>query len=448
MSNSRPTRVLLLGASLDTNNMGVSVLAAGAVKCVLSAFPDAELSFFDYAKTPSTQTIRLEGRTVALPKINIRFSKKFYLPNNIALLLLLAILLRCIPIKGFRSWVLGRNSWLRHMAEADLVLSIAGGDSFSDIYGMRRLLYVSLPQVLALLMERKLVLMPQTIGPFKASSAKRLARFILKRAARVYGRDHASVDLARELSRDTSAKCSFSYDMGFVVDAIPPADATETGLHVRAARTRPVVGLNVSGLLFGGGYTRDNMFGLCVDYPALIRNVIDFLVTRKNAQVLLVPHVFASIESDSQACEQILASLKPSYGEMLTMASGKYDQSELKYIIGQCDFFIGARMHACIAALSQGVPAVSIAYSDKFIGVMKQIGVESSVADARSLDEAAIVAVVDDCFQRRKEIRSLLLETMQHVKTSVIGLLADNTAPSSAASPSTSRDSMHGYARG
>ena len=46
----------------------------------------------------------------------------------------------------------------------------------------------------------------------------------------------------------------------------------------------------------------------------------------------------------------------------------------MKYLIGQCDFFVGSRMHSCIAAVSQCVPAVSIAYSDKFIGVMATLG--------------------------------------------------------------------------
>ncbi len=36
------------------------------------------------------------------------------------------------------------------------------------------------------------------------------------------------------------------------------------------------VGLNVSALLWYGGYTRNNQFGLKVDYPLLIHSVIDY----------------------------------------------------------------------------------------------------------------------------------------------------------------------------
>ena len=135
-------RTTILGASLDNDNMGVNVLAAGTVKCIINSYPNAEISFFDYAKDPSVHMLRLEGREIVVPKVNIRFSKKLYLPNNIALLLVLATLLKWIPSASLRRWILARNSWLRHLQEADLVLSIAGGDSFSDIYGLVRLLYV------------------------------------------------------------------------------------------------------------------------------------------------------------------------------------------------------------------------------------------------------------------------------------------------------------------
>jgi polysaccharide pyruvyl transferase WcaK-like protein len=292
MSENQKRRMVLLGASLDTDNMGVNVLAAGAVKCVLSRFPDAEISFFDYATEASLHMLKVNGREVVIPKVNIRFSKKFYLPNNIALLLLSATLMRWVPSGSLRRWVLARNRWLRHLADADIILSIAGGDSFSDIYGLARLLYVSLPQVLAIVMGRRLMLLPQTIGPFKRTFSRLLARYILRRADRVYARDSHSLAEAEAVcgGEQGPQKFAFCYDVGFVVDAVAPARLEE--LPVQTNSEVPLVGLNVSGLLFNGGYTRDNMFGLQADYPNFIHELIDFLVRQKGAAVLLVPHVF------------------------------------------------------------------------------------------------------------------------------------------------------------
>jgi polysaccharide pyruvyl transferase WcaK-like protein len=79
-------------------------------------------------------------------------------------------------------------------------------------------------------------------------------------------------------------------------------------------------------------------------------------------------------------------------------------------------------MHACIAALSQSIPTVSIAYSKKFIGVMETIGVESLVADPRYLEIEEIIQVIDDAFAKRKAIRKHLESTLPSVKESVLHL--------------------------
>lgn len=429
-----PLRVSLLGAGLDSGNMGVSALAAGAVKCIVSCFPQADISFFDYGKEACVQAVRVEGRELLIPKLNIRFSRRWYLPNNIAFLLLMATLLRWVPVRPFREWICRRNRWLRHIEQSGLVLSIAGGDSFSDIYGLKRLLYVSLPQVLAILMGKQLVLLPQTIGPFGGWISRFLARYVLNHAETVYTRDHRSLGEVGELVGETqpSAKSRFCYDVGFVVDPIPPADLDTVGVFSRREPGVPLVGMNVSGLLFNGGYSRSNMFGLRADYRLLVYQLIEFLIHQKGAVVLLVPHVFGKApksESDWVVCNQIWEELADKYGPRLRFLRDTYDQSELKYIIGKCDFFVGSRMHACIAAISQGVPAVSVAYSDKFVGVMETVQVESAVADARVLNNQAILSVVEECFDRRAQIRIGLLGRLAQVRACILSLL-NTSAPS------------------
>jgi hypothetical protein len=51
------------------------------------------------------------------------------------------------------------------------------------------------------------------------------------------------------------------------------------------------VGVNVSGLLFNGGYGGGNDYGLQVDYAALMRRFIGDLAARADVRVHLVCHV-------------------------------------------------------------------------------------------------------------------------------------------------------------
>jgi len=106
------------------------------------------------------------------------------------------------------------------------------------------------------------------------------------------------------------------------------------------------------------------------------------------------------------------------------MISEEYDQHEMKYLIGQCDFFIGSRMHACIAALSQGVPAVGLAYSNKFLGVLRTVGAEGLVADLRERDTMEVMALVENAYLLRQKTRSDLAGRMPLVRQTVANLFA------------------------
>ena len=425
--DSRNPKVCVLGATFETSNMGVGALAAGTVRCVLHQWPDADVFFLDYGKEERTYRLTVEGRQATVPLVNIRFSKKLYLPNNIAWLITLAFLARLMPTPPLRKQIVESNRWLKRVDDANLVLSIAGGDSFSDIYGLRRLAYVTLAPILALLLGKDVVLMPQTLGPFKSRVAKLVARYIIGHAKVVYSRDRKGLDeTIAELGLDSnSTKYRFSYDVGFVLDPVPPVKLDIVGLAAENGRCR--VGLNVSGLLWMGGYTGKNMFGLRADYRKLIYVLIERLIADRQCEVILVPHVFGSdSESDTTVCAALYEELSKKYPGKLGIAQGHYDQGEIKSVIGACDFFVGSRMHACIAALSQCVPAVAVAYSDKFIGVLKTIGMEGAVADPRYLDETAIVNFVDLKFEERQAAHQQLAMVMPGVRESVLGLFADS----------------------
>jgi polysaccharide pyruvyl transferase WcaK-like protein len=423
-------QISILGAELGTGNLGVSALAAGGVSWLASRYPEAVISFVGYAKEESTCWLIRDGKRQEITVLNIRFSKRLHLSNNISTLLALAWVAQIVPYGRLRDWLIGRNSCLQRLQETDLFAALSGGDSFSDIYGIMRLLYVALPQLLVIALGKRLVLLPQTLGPFRSRTARVIARYILERADRVYSRDYRGLDDVRALTRGGRVvECKFGFDLGFSLEPAVPEKLDIHGLRLDADSGVPLVGLNVSGLLLMGGYTRDNAFGLRTDYESLVYDLIKFLILRKDANVLLIPHVLgpaAGAESDAIACERVYGTVQQAYRGRLGILRGTYDQHEIKHVIGRCEFFIGSRMHACIAALSQHVPSVSIAYSDKFRGVLETIGVEALVADGRSLDSSEIIDAIDRAYEGRAAIRSYLRDKMATVRESAA---TDNALP-------------------
>jgi polysaccharide pyruvyl transferase WcaK-like protein len=104
---------------------------------------------------------------------------------------------------------------------------------------------------------------------------------------------------------------------------------------------------------------------------------------------------------------------------------GQLDQHEVKWVIGQCNFFIGSRMHACIAAISQCVPAVGLAYSRKFAGVLSTVGGGSRVVDLRDADNGEVINAVAQAFAEREILRGELKERIPAIRQSVLNLFAE-----------------------
>ena len=419
---SRSPLVSLMGAPFDTGHLGVNALASGTLSALRLGLPRSRVFLLDYRKKPVIWTDHINGERIPLELVNLRFSKWVWLPNNVARLLLMAFLIRLVPVRGWRRWLARRSSWLRRISEPDFHLSLAGGDSFSDIYGLRRLIYTALPQILVLLLEKPLILLPQTYGPFKTRVARAIARGIVRRAHGIYSRDREGLDVVAELSGGRGPKPRLAYDMGFGLEPLPPRAAVCERLE-RLKMGGRLVGINVSGLLYIDSCAGTNRFGLKSEYVTLVHSLLDLFIERHGLQVLLIPHVRgkgAAGESDLDSCRRITSRLGKRYDGCLHYLDGEFDQHETKYIIGQCDFFCGSRMHACIAAVSRGVPAVGLAYSRKFAGVMELVEGGAVIADLRTLELEAVIATADAAWRNRNEMRRQLSDRMPAIRQSVL----------------------------
>jgi colanic acid/amylovoran biosynthesis protein len=389
------------------------------------ASPATRIRLFDGVRNPTPQIVRLaDESSIELDRVGIRCNKTVWRKNHLVTLLIMAMVGRCLP-KGLRSRFWNSNPFLRAILDARAVLDITGGDSFSDIYGLKRIILGSLPKILVLLLGQKLVLLPQTYGPFTSRVARSLARWILRRAAGIYSRDREGLDQITRLvgSKSMRAQPQFCPDVAFTLDAIAPKEINIVPSPLPSNGTKIVIGFNVSGLLWNGGYSRDNMFGLQVDYKQLVVTLIDKILQSQDTAVLLVPHVFPEsslvVESDPQACQEVFDPFKDRYPGRIFLVKGMYNQSEIKSIIGQCDFFLGSRMHACIAAISQGIPAVGLAYSKKFVGVFDSVDVGDWVIDLRIEKFQGIIDRVVSLMNDRNALSDRLKLSIEESKRQV-----------------------------
>ena len=293
------------------------------------------------------------------------------------------------------------SGFLRLARQSDLVIDIGAGDSFADIYGSSRIRRMFWLKGLVHLSGTPLVMAPQTIGPFRKGWSRRLARWTMQRSALVVSRDRFSTEAARDLGAKDVIEAS-DVALRLPYDPLPP----------REPGAAPKVGINISGLLMAGGYTGKNEFGVRADYHELMRELIRYF-QEEGCEVHLVGHVLpenADIEhgEDDAAANRVLAREFPD----VVLAPHFRNPSEAKSYISGMDFFLGARMHACIAAFSSGVPVIPMAYSRKFAGLFGTIGYDYTVDCTRETSEE-IMAKVATAWSERTEMKRLVTTSLQ-----------------------------------
>jgi colanic acid/amylovoran biosynthesis protein len=424
----REYNVCFQGSSLDVGNLGCCALTISFIKLVINSKPNARIHLLYGNRTGGVQNLQVSDKKVEVDIVNFRLSPKARINEHLLWILLLALIQRIIPINSLRNKIIQSNRWLRTLETADFVGEIRGGDSFSDIYGLRRFLIGIVPCIIDVLMQKKLVLLPQTYGPFKSKIAKYVAGFIIGRADRIFARDRGSIEFLKKtfIEKTKNKNIEFCPDFAFTMEPILP-DRIDIQPELDRNNAVPLIGLNISGLLYVGGFTRNNMFGLSVDYKHFVHVLLKELLEQTKAHVLLVPHVFwGNKEGDElQICRRLSKSMGEKYAQRLHLVDREYNQNETKGIIGLCDFFIGSRMHACIAALSQCVPAIGLAYSKKFEGVFRSVGTEQLVVDMRREDTKEIIKKIITAFEKRNTISSKLKEIIPNIQRGISDAVDD-----------------------
>lgn len=267
-----------------------------------------------------------------------------------------------IPALKRAGWPFPFPRWFREqIASVDAVLSV-GGDNYSLDYRLPSLLQGM--DALAMEMGKPVILWGASVGPFeKERYFVPAIRKHLARMDQIMVRESVSYEyLTKKLGLSnvnqmvdpafTLAKQEIDYSTFWPEDG-----------------GNGVVGINVSPLI--ERYKKPGQ-----DLVGEVTKFINKAVTEYGYGVLLVPHVVpldgSVSNNDAHYMSQILTQCSD-LGPRVKMVPAELNTVELKYVISQVRFFIGARTHATIAALSSCIPTLSIAYSVKARGINRDL---------------------------------------------------------------------------
>lgn len=350
------------------------------------------------------------------------FMASRYHKQRILLLLysirLLFAVLYCALCSLLRAVGLNTKNVIKHgkfagaYAEADLILDLSG-DSFSDL-NSRAIINV-LGVLPAFLLKKPVVFFSQSIGPFNYLTLP-MARFCLNSSRLVVIREDVTKQYLERIGVNEGRSC-LAAECAFLLEPAPLAKVLKILQEYDiSGRELPLIGISVSVLMMEHAYA-----SLVNNYLSIMSRLVDYIVESKNAHVVLIPHVVAPQEwghDDRYAIRGVHRLLKNK--RKVAIIETDYDPMELKGIIGQCDLFIGSRMHSDIAALSQGIPTIAIGWSYKYYGIMKRLGMEEYVSDLNTMSFEELRVKFDMLFSLREEIQNQLTFKIRDEKRSAL----------------------------
>ena len=176
----------------------------------------------------------------------------------------------------------------------------------------------------------------------------------LNRYSLICVRESDSLELLKKHSVNT--EIVLSPDPAFALNL----EETEWENH-----SKDIIGINISPFVFD---CSKNDIGL-KNYITLI----NWILAETDFSVALIPHVVFPNTDNNDVL--LATNLKYYFFDepRVFVVNDGYNCCQLKSLISKCKIFVGARTHATIAAYSTYVPTLVVGYSEKSIGIAKDL---------------------------------------------------------------------------
>lgn len=219
---------------------------------------------------------------------------------------------------------------------------------------------------------KKVFVMPNSFGPLNGRLYRKIVRTALNRCSIVTARESISQSALAGIEIESQ----IFPDLAFGLQGVKPTSPSPIAAIRRDQPNKKIVGLTARPYRFPGApdpkaaYTR---------YVAEMANFIALLKNDGHLPVF-IEHVISDghHESDISAIEDVMRHEGAVDTPIISVPD--FNCEGLKSLYGECDYVVGTRFHSVIFALSEGTPAIAIAYGgNKGLGIMRDANLEEFV---------------------------------------------------------------------
>lgn len=294
----------------------------------------------------------------------------------------------------------------REYATADLVVGCGGG-YLTDNYTLQ-VPFTYLGLRLAQRLQKPTVLFSQSFGPLWKRRTRWMVRRLVRGSVVAAARDTESlVELGR--AGISPSEVLLAADVAHLLplttgDSVSDRSDGPQRLHV---------GISVRHWNFPGCIDAQDRYRA---YVGAVAALADMLIDRYGARVTFLSTKTGGIDGrdDDRAVASEVTDRMNNVDHWVVVDEDSPRPSIVKARLSQLDLLVATRMHACILAMTSGVPTVNISYEFKSRSYFAALGLEDLVLDIAAVDGQRLEHVVSRAIAARAEIVERLSAVIPH----------------------------------
>ena len=227
-----------------------------------------------------------------------------------------------------------------------------------------RIYYMLFHILLAKKLKKRIVMLPNSFGPFDGVGVKKLVKRVVSKIDLLYSRETLSQNMLRGRLRIESY---LRPDLGFYLSS------EHVDISKYLDRNKKNVALTARPYRFPGASNPDELYEkYLTDYTLFVKWLID-----NGFNPVFVEHVYNinAHERDLICINEICKRLSNVGYSVSIISDWNFNCRHLKGVYKQFDYLVGTRFHSVIFGLSEGIPSLAITYGgNKGDGIMKDLG--------------------------------------------------------------------------
>ena len=317
--------------------------------------------------------------------------------------------LRCLPADSAR-----RDFWLDYRA-ADVVVNVYaicfcgnwGTKAFSSTRNKSCLKYMLqqfLPNLVARIDGKLSVKSTASFGQLNSEALRKVARWSMRWC------------FARVVAREDESRRQLVEDAGVAKEVLVAPDLANLMPVVEVTRRTNRVGIVTSFQMERKWNGPGEGYLACM--TALVRHLRDVL----GCEVELIPNQMNGPEGrgDLEVAHEIRSVVGGDDVGVSIFDSSRFGGLELKRALAECEAVVSPRYHSCVAALSAGVPLLTLGWHYKYQELMALYGQDLRMLPGEACTAKSLVETFDALWNDRVQIRGELSRRAEEVSAAVV----------------------------